>query len=88
MALTPQLAAARRSLTVVAHILEGLEALMQDLQTTLPATEAEADLGDVDELDPTTEVRAVIDCVLGDWIGPAIRDLRTVVAETEPTAVS
>jgi uncharacterized protein (DUF1501 family) len=83
MDLTQQLAAARRCLAVVAHILEGLQALMQDTRASLPTPADLADMEDIEELDPATEIRAVIDCVLEDWIGPAIRDVRAVI-ETEP----
>jgi len=85
MELTPALAAARRHLGKVADDLEALQLRMRGIQASLPAPVAETDtLRDLDTLDAATEVRTVIDCVLRDWIGPAIGDLRDVLTETEP----
>jgi hypothetical protein len=33
-----------------------------------------------DEMDVSTEIRSVIECVLADSIGPAVRDLRAAAA--------
>jgi hypothetical protein len=37
---------------------------------------------DIERLDPTAELRAVIDCVIGDQLVQAIRDLRNAAKET------
>ena len=86
MAVTP-LAAALKHLEKVADDLEVLQLRMQGIQATLPAPVAEKDLlqaeEDLEDLDATTEVRTVIACVLRDWIGPAIGDLRDLLAGNE-----
>lgn len=46
MDLTPPVATACRTLSVVAQILEGLQALMQDTRAALPAPTAGVDPGD------------------------------------------
>jgi hypothetical protein len=54
------------------------------IQSSLPEPPAEAfRLLDVEAMDPATEVRTVVACVANDYIEPAIRDLRDVLAETE-----
>lgn len=81
--MTAALAAARKQLTKIADDLEAVQFRLLGINGTLPEPTAEAvKFLDLEALDPTTELRAVIACVLRDWIAPAIRDLRDVVAET------
>jgi ubiquinone biosynthesis protein UbiJ len=78
------LAAARRQLRKVADQLETLQLTLLGIQGSLPEPLAESvKLLDVEEMDAATELRAVIGCVLNDYIGPAMRDLRDALAETE-----
>ncbi len=58
-----------------------VEKRLRALHGSLPApptgdTEGEGE----EEIDATAEIRSVIDCVLTDSIGPAIRDLLAAVA--------
>ena len=81
------LAAARRQLLEVADQLETIQLTMLGIQGTLPEPAAESiRLLDVDEMDGATELRAVVGCVLNDYIGPAMRDLRDALAATEGEA--
>jgi hypothetical protein len=75
--------AARREVQQVADDLEALQLRMRGILDTLPKPVEERPLKDLDEMDPETEVRSVIGCVLADCIGPAIRDLRGMLIETE-----
>jgi hypothetical protein len=72
----------RRQLRGVADKLETLELTMLGIQGTLPEPSAE-DEKDIEAMDAVTELRAVIGCVLHDYIGPAKRDLRDTLAEME-----
>jgi hypothetical protein len=70
------------ALAEVQEIAEGLKAIQERLrvvQESLPVAPDRGGDGD-DEMDTVTEVRSVIDCVLVDSIGPAVRDLLAVVA--------
>jgi len=81
--MTLALTVARKQIGEVADQLEALQFQLLGIQGSLPEPAAEiVKLLEVDSLDPATELRAVIGCVLADWIGPAIRDLRDVVQET------
>jgi hypothetical protein len=81
------LAAARSQLQAVADELEALQLTMLGIQGTLPEPAAEAvRLLDVEVMDAATELRAVIGCVLNDYIGPAMRDLRDALTATEAEA--
>jgi hypothetical protein len=78
------LAAARRQLRKVADELETLQLTLLGIQGSLPEPPAESvKLLDIEEMDAATEFRAVIACILHDYIGPAMRDLRDALAETE-----
>lgn len=79
--------AARRLLRKIADELETLQLTMLGIQGTLPEPPAESvKLLDVEVMDAATELRAVIGCVLNDYIGPAMRDLRDALAATEGEA--
>ncbi|MFL6264365.1 MAG: hypothetical protein ACJ76Y_32150 [Thermoanaerobaculia bacterium] len=78
------LAAARKQIQKVADELETLQLTLLGIQGTLPEPPAEADKSlDLEAMDAASELRAVIGCVLRDSIGPAMRDLRDALAETE-----
>jgi hypothetical protein len=81
--MTPVLAGARRELRSVAEELESLQFRMLGVLGTLPESATEATDEDLEAMDATAEIRAVIGCVLNDCIGPAVRDLRDALTETE-----
>lgn len=66
------------------RIVEGLQAYSTELaaiRSSLPASEREDVMyAGEEEWDFPTEARSVIDCVLADWLGPAIRDLQDAAA--------
>jgi hypothetical protein len=66
------------------HIVDRLTAIRAQLrqiaESLATGPEAEASSLDEDEMDVTTEVRSIIECVLNDSIQPAIRDLRVAAA--------
>ena len=66
------------------HIVDRLTAIRSQLRQIVESLaadpEVEASSLDEDEMDVTTEVRSIIECVLNDSIQPAIRDLRVAAA--------
>ncbi|HVR96163.1 MAG TPA: hypothetical protein VMW27_06090 [Thermoanaerobaculia bacterium] len=74
--------AARTQLLEVAWELEAIRYRLLGVRASLPAPEVSRfrDQEDEDEMDPQSEIRAVVDCVLEDWLEPAIRDLRRLAA--------
>ncbi len=69
------------ALAEVRRILEALKKVRSDLRDTaasLPSTLEEAMYAEVNP-DVAAETRAVIECVLTDQIGPALRDLSAAV---------
>jgi len=66
------------------HIVDRLTAIRSQLRQIVESLavdpQAEASSFDEDEMDVTTEVRSIIECVLNDSIQPAIRDLRVAAA--------
>ena len=69
--------AAQARLLEIANELEAIHARLASLRASVPPTPMELDPRiEIAEMDCPTEVRSVIECVLHDWIGPAIRDLR------------
>lgn len=68
----------------VADQLESIQLTMRGIESSFPETVEEATrLLDIETMDPATEIRAVIACVLNDYIGPALRDIRDVLAQTK-----
>jgi len=81
--MTRDLGAARRDVLKIADELEASTLRLRGAQAGLPEPVEEAvRLLDIERLDPTAELRAVIDCVIGDQLVPAIRDLRNAAQET------
>jgi hypothetical protein len=66
------------------HIVDRLTAIRSQLRQIAESLsgdpEEEASSLGEDEMDVTTEVRSIIECVLNDSIQPAIRDLRVAAA--------
>lgn len=73
--------AVRTELEQLAQGLEAYESRLKLLCSALPVAERE-DLmyAGEEDYDFPTEARSVIECVLADWIAPAIRDLRDAAA--------
>jgi hypothetical protein len=64
------------------HIVDRLTAIRSQLRQIVESLSGDpeaAPLGE-DEMDVTTEVRSIVECVLNDSIQPAIRDLRVAAA--------
>jgi hypothetical protein len=70
--------------TRLEQIVEGLQASREELmaiKASLPVSERQDVMyAGEEEWDFLTEARTVIECVLADWIGPAIRDLAEAAA--------
>jgi hypothetical protein len=80
--MTPELTSARRELLKIADDLEAIAFRLRGVQAILRESLAESvQLLDIGEMEPDTELRSVVACVLNDSIGPAIRDLRSVQAD-------
>jgi hypothetical protein len=68
---------AKKQLRAIATDLEALAYRLLGVHASLPESVAERVLlQEADEMGPAAEVRAVIECVLNDWLHPAVRDLR------------
>jgi hypothetical protein len=73
--------AVRAEIEQVVRGLEALQAQLQRILSKLPVSEREDVMyAGEEDFDFPTEARSVIECVLSDWIGPAIRDLREAAA--------
>jgi hypothetical protein len=74
-------AAAQGALLEVAEQVESIGRRLEAIRSSLsiPSNEGTMLLGE-DEMDVSTEIRSVIECVLADSIGPAVRDLRAAAA--------
>jgi hypothetical protein len=68
--------AAQAELRKIAEALKVIRERLRAVQESLPVA---PDQGE-DEMDTATELRSVIDCVLVDSIGPALRDLLSAAA--------
>lgn len=70
-------ASAQEALLEIAEQVEAIGRRLRETHTSLPIPPNEdlMLLGE-DEMDVSTEIRSVIECVLADSIGPAVRDLR------------
>ena len=68
--------AAQAALRQIAKELDAIRRRLMDLHGSLPAASLEMLMfAGEEELDVTTEVRTIIECVVQDSIKPAIRDL-------------
>lgn len=68
--------AAQAAIRQIAKELQNIRRRLMDLHESLPATSLEMLMfAGEEELDVTTEVRTIIECVVQDSIQPAIRDL-------------
>ena len=74
--------AAQEELLKIADELERIQTRLWEVHASLPApperTLEEED--DEEEMEVAAEVRAIIECVINDWIGAAIRDFRAGAA--------
>ena len=77
--------AAREALREMAEQVESIGRRLEEVRASLPIPPNEDMmlLGE-DEMDVSTEIRSVIECVLADSIGPAVRDLRAAAAYKSP----
>jgi hypothetical protein len=66
--------AAKEEIRDVVRSLEALRFRLVGVRASLPAPTDE-------ETDPAADLRTVIDCVLADSLGPAIRDLNKAMGE-------
>jgi len=74
---SPREAEARTRLLEAAAELEALRSRLAGIHDGLPVSSREEVMHEgEEEMDVTTEIRSVIECVLNDSIQPAIRDLR------------
>lgn len=73
--------AARAQVEQIAAGLQAFSTELEAIRSNLPPSEREDVMfAGEEEWDFPTEARSVIECVLADWLGPAIRDLRDVAA--------
>lgn len=80
-ALSEALAAARAQVAEGARELEALRYRLLGAKASLPAGAAETvRLLEDEEMDPVSEIRGRIDCILRDFLEPALRDLRDIAA--------
>ncbi len=70
--------AAQAQLREIVRDLEAVKLRRVGVKESLPELDAgpEAIAADLEKLDVRTEIRSVIECVLNDWMAPAIADLR------------
>ncbi|HSK79790.1 MAG TPA: hypothetical protein VLQ45_25270 [Thermoanaerobaculia bacterium] len=69
--------AAQEEIRDVVRDLEALRFRLVGVRASLPAPAAEGE----EERDAAVDLRALLDCVLADSIGPALRDLRKLADE-------
>ena len=73
--------AARTALERIVQGLLGFSTELSAIRSSLPASEREDVMyAGEEEWDFPTEARSVIECVLSDRLGPAIRDLKDAAA--------
>jgi hypothetical protein len=80
--MTAEIAAAQAQLREIVHDLEAVKLRLVGVKESLPEPDAgpEAAAADLETLDLRTEIRSVIECVLNDWMAPAIADLGEMAA--------
>lgn len=68
--------AARAEIREILRELKPLKFRLLGVAASLPPSPAETSpLPDVEPADPRTEIRSIVECVVNDSLGPAIRDL-------------
>jgi hypothetical protein len=72
------LSTARRRLLQIVAELKAMRTRLREVVAILPAPPEGGRETDAEEMDLATEVRSVVDCVLQDSLGPALRDLQAV----------
>lgn len=72
--MTKQEEEAQKELRRIVDDLKKVRSQLRDIAAALPSTLEEAMYAEEDP-DVATEVRSIIECVLTDQIGPAVRDL-------------
>lgn len=74
--------AAQAELSEIVKELKALRLRLRNVRASLPVPGHESlrPLQDEEDMDLSTEIRSVIECVLNDSLGPAIRDLGVVAA--------
>jgi hypothetical protein len=77
-----EIEAAQAQLREIVRDLEAVKLRLVGVKESLPELDAgpEAVAADLETLDVRTEIRSVIECVLNDWMAPAIADLREMAA--------
>jgi hypothetical protein len=78
-------AAAQGELRRIVADLRTIETRLRAVHGSLPSLQETAAKGGDDEMDLATEIRSVIDCVLTDSLGPAVRDLQTIANDVRST---
>jgi hypothetical protein len=74
-----EIEAAQEQLRKIVRELKPLKARLLEVVASLPPSPAEiSPLPDVEQTDPKTEIRSVVECVVNDSLDPAIRDLEDV----------
>jgi len=80
--LAVDLAAIQEELREVLPDLKGIERRLKAIHRRLPGpSDAEMEQEAEGEEDVPTEIRSVIECVLTDSLGPAIRDIETLLCQ-------
>jgi hypothetical protein len=79
--MTREEAEAQAELRQVVEELKGIRARLRAIAGGLPVSPEELSMpmGEEEDPDVATEVRSIIECVLADQIGPAVRDLGAAV---------
>jgi hypothetical protein len=77
-----EIAAAQAQLREIVDDLEAVRLRLLGVKESLPEPDAEPEdvAADLEKLDVRTEICSVIECVLNDWMAPAIADLREMAA--------
>ncbi len=73
--------AAQAQLLEIVRDLEAVKLRLVGVKESLPDDAGpEAAVADLEKLDVRTEIRSVVECVLNDWMAPAIADLAEMAA--------
>jgi hypothetical protein len=77
-----EIEAAQAQLREIVDDLEAVKLRLLGVKESLPEPDAKPEdvAADLETLDVRTEIRSVIECVLNDWMAPAISDLRDMAA--------